>query len=207
MKIDKLDNIQWCDILNKFFEKYFKELPINVREDNDKGIYINTISGDISQSIINTFKEELDIYHYSYNTKYGIEGIHIRNLPTQIILNEETKCKCITKFTQKFTETRNEIHVNYIQYFNSSPFHNLYKFYLLNKKKKFNYIYLYNYITIIKDINTFHYQMKEYDLKYKLLICILNNKNINYYQAYDNREKILILDKYFHNFWENKLNQ
>ena len=119
MKRDKIDNIQWCDILNKFFEKYFKELPINVREDNDKGIYINTISGDISQSIINTFKEELDIYHYSYNTKYGIEGIHIRNLPTQIILNEEIKCKCITKFTQKFTETRNEIHVNYIQYFNS----------------------------------------------------------------------------------------
>tara|TARA_Y100000991_G_scaffold209171_1_gene188940 strand:- start:216 stop:839 length:624 start_codon:yes stop_codon:yes gene_type:complete len=207
MKLDKLDNIQWCDILTQFFETYFKELPINIREDNDKGIYINTIYSDISQSIINTFKEELDIYHYSYNTKYGIEGIHIKNLPTKVILNDEVKCKCINKFTRKFTEIRNIIHLNYMKYFNSSPFHNLYKCYLLNKKKKINYTYLYNYITEIKDINTFHSQMKEYNLKYKLLICILNYQNINYCQAYDNREKIRTLERYFHNFWKNKLNQ
>ena len=146
MKTDKIDNIQWCDVLNKFFEKYFKELHISIRKDNYKGIYINTIHGDISQTIIDTLKEELDIYHYSYNTKYGIEGIHIKNLPTQVILNDEVNCKCIDKFTQKFTEIRNEIHLKYIKYFSSLPFHDLYKFYLLNKKKKFNHMYLYNYI-------------------------------------------------------------
>ena len=204
MKLEKLDNIKWCGILNKFFETYFKELPINFRKDNDKGIYINTIYGDIANSVIKTLKEELDIYYYSYKTKYGIEGIHIKNLPTQVILNDETKCKCIHKFTQKFIEIRNEISKNYIKYFNSQSSHNLYKLYLLNKKKNFNYMYLYNYITKIKDINTFHLNMKEYDLNYKLLMSILNYKNTNYYQTCDNREKIFILEKYFYNFWENK---
>ena len=136
MKLDKLDNIQWCDILTHFFETYFKELPINIRVDNDKGIYINTIHGDISHSIIETFKEELDIHHYSYKIRFGIEGIHIKNLPTQVILDDEVKCKCITKFTQKFTEIRNEMNLNYIKYFSSLPFHDVYKLYLLNKKKK-----------------------------------------------------------------------
>ena len=107
MKLYRLDNLQWCDILNKFFETYFKELPINIRKDNDQGIYINTMYSDISQTILKTFKEELDIYHYSYKTKYGIEAIHIKNLPTQVILNDEVKCKFITKFTRKFTEIRN----------------------------------------------------------------------------------------------------
>ena len=65
-------------------------------------------------------------------------------------------------------------------------------------------MYLYNYITKIKDVNTFHLNMKKYDLNYKLLMSILNYKNTNYYQTCDNREKIFILEKYFYNFWENK---
>ena len=204
MKLDKLDNIQWCDILNTFFEKYFKDLPINVREDNDEGIYINTIYSDISETIINTFREQLDIHYYSYKTKYGIEAIHIRKLPKKIILNDEVKCKCIHTFSKKFIEIRNEIHNNCIQYFNGKLSHNLYKLYLLNKHKKFNYTYLYNYISEISNINNFHLKMKEYDLKYNLLISILNTQNTNYYQACNNREKILMLETYFQNFLVNK---
>ena len=123
MKVDKLDNIQWCDILNTFFETYFKDLPINVREDNDEGVYINTIYGDISETIIKTFREELDIHYYSYKTKYGIESIHIKKLPRTIILNDEVKCKCINTFAQKFIEIRNVICNDYIKYFDNKPLH------------------------------------------------------------------------------------
>ena len=204
MKIDKLDNTQWCDILNIFFETCFKDLPINVRKDNNEGIYINTIYGDISETIIKTFKEELDIHHYAYKTKYGIEAIHIKNLPQEIFLNDEIECKCINTFSQKFIDIRNKINKNYIEYFNNHKCHNLYKFYILNREKKFNYTYLYNYVSTIKDVKNFHIQMKEYDSKYKLLMSILNNHNSTYSQAYNNRKEILVLENYFNSFWENK---
>ena len=209
-KILKINNQKWIELINEFLKKNFKHnFSLNFRPDDEKGIYITSLYDDISYILIQLFKKELDVGYYSYNTRFGINAIHIRNLPEKFVINDELETKCIHKFMKLFIKERNTIEKNYLEKFKKDYRHNLYKKYLIFKKFQVNKNCIQNVEKYINGnniekyskINIKYKEMEMYNKKYNVLLHYLNKENNYFRKTYIKRDKILSLEEYFINFW------
>ena len=60
------NNVKWVELIKNFLEKYFSKYNISIKVVEDKeehGVYIKTFYGDISETILTFFREDLHIYH------------------------------------------------------------------------------------------------------------------------------------------------
>ena len=209
-KILKINNQNWIKLINKFINKNFvQNFSLSFRPDDEKGIYITALYDDIAYILIQVFDQELDVGYYSYNTRFGINAIHIRNLPEKFVINDELETKCIHKFMKLFIKERNTIEKNYLEKFKKDYRHNIYKTYLIFKKFQVNKNCIQNVEKYINGNNIEKYskknikykEMEIYHKKYNILLNYLNKENNYFQKTYIKRDKILYLEEYFINCW------
>ena len=211
------NNVKWVELIKNFLEKYFSKYNISIEVVEDKeehGVYIKTFYGDISETILTFFREELHIYHYSYNTRFGIDAIHIRDLPDKIFLNGEFEMKCLHGFIKSFIKVREKAEDLYKKNFKNYKGHILYKYHLWNKKMieipKYIREIMFSYLlcgieTTFDKYSNSKLDMYEYETKYNMLISYLSEDKTNFDKVYRNRKKIISLEGYFEKFWANNL--